>query len=40
MLSEGGGRFLTALAALFLLLGINEIFYRFVPDPDVEYYAE
>lgn len=40
MLSEGGGRFLTALAALFVILGINECFYRFVPNPDVEYYTE
>ncbi|CAD8154480.1 unnamed protein product [Paramecium octaurelia] len=40
MLSEGGGRFLTVFAGLLLLLGINELFYRFVPDPDIEYYAE
>lgn len=40
MLSEGGGRFLTAFAALLFILGINELFYRFVPDPDIEYYAE
>ncbi|CAD8079606.1 unnamed protein product [Paramecium sonneborni] len=40
MLSEGGGRFLTAFGALLFILGINQIFYRFVPDPDIEYYAE
>lgn len=40
MLSEGGGRFLTALVALFIILGINELFYRLVPNPDIEYYTE
>jgi hypothetical protein len=40
MLSEGGGRMLTAFAALLIVLGINELMYRFVPHPDIEYYCE
>lgn len=40
MLYEGGGRFITAFIGLAIILGINELMYRLIPNPDVEYYTE
>lgn len=40
MLHEGGGRFITAFIVLVIIIGINEIMYRLIPNPDIEYYTE